>query len=48
MISASGDALGLMVTMEDQSYIQIYLVAEDRLKAIHSSPLKITSKVGFP
>lgn len=42
---ASSDALVLMVAMEDESYKQICLVVESRLIAMHSTPLRITSKV---
>lgn len=41
---ANSDALVLMVAMEDESYKQIWLVVESRLIAMHSTPLRITSK----
>lgn len=42
---ASTDALVLTVAMEDKSYKQIWLVVESRLKAMCSTPLRITSKI---
>lgn len=45
VVRASSDALVLTVAMEDESYKQIWLVVESRLKAMHSTPLRIISKI---
>lgn len=45
VVRASCDALVLTVAMEDESHKQIWLVVESRLKAMHSTPLRIISKI---